>query len=153
MANRKPNAKPAAQAKRSRAHISDDVAKAVVMRCKRHCCMCYGLHRILKAVDGQLAHLGRDASKVDVDDLAYLCLECHKKYDTKNNRTLGFTASEIVGYRTLLYKALRMGHTEWTIRLRADTTQCEKVRAVILEVHEKLRECCPDVTLNEGPME
>jgi hypothetical protein len=152
MAKRKSGAKVPTQKKPMRAHIPDDIEYEVVMRCKRHCCMCYGLDGLLKAADGQLAHLGRDPSKVEVDDLAYLCLECHKKYDTKNNRVLSYKPTEIRGYRTLLYKALRHEHIEWTITLRANFAQSEKVRGVVREVHKRLMACCTDVTLNEGPM-
>src|SRR5437870_3436413 len=85
-------------AKRLRVHIPEDVENEVVMLCKRHCCMCFGLHGKFEVADGQLAHLGRDPSKADVEDLAYLCLECHKKYDTKNNRVVSFKPAEIKTY-------------------------------------------------------
>jgi hypothetical protein len=148
-----PRKKQRKQAAAKRAHIPADVEVEVLQRCKRHCCMCYGLNGTLKVVDGQIAHLGRDPSSIAIEDLAYLCLECHKKYDTINNRVLSFRAKEILFYRASLYKALRLEQTEWTLLIRANNKHRDKVKAVVQQVHEMLRKCCDDVTLNEGPLE
>jgi hypothetical protein len=54
--------------------------------------MCYGLRGVLKQTEGQIAHLDRNRSNPDIENLAFLCLDCHKQYDNKNNRVLSFTA-------------------------------------------------------------
>src|SRR4051794_12570970 len=99
MPKSKPSQRATGQVKQPRAKIPEDVRNEVVLRCKRHCCMCYGLYGKREVIEGQLAHLGRDPSTFSVEDLAYLCLECHKKYDTKNNRTVSYTADEVRTYR------------------------------------------------------
>src|SRR5713101_7351889 len=95
MGKKKPAAKAGTGKRGKRVKVPEDIQVEVARRCKRRCCMCFGLHRKLDVVDGQLAHLGRDPSKVSVDDLAYLCQPCHTKYDTSNNRTLSYIAGEI----------------------------------------------------------
>lgn len=115
--------------------------------------MCYGLRGILEPRDGQIAHLDRDRSNPSIDNLAYLCLECHKTYDTKNNRVLSFTAAEMRQYRTVLHRALRHNQVEWTITVRADRSQYEAVKKGIADAHAILRQCAPDVSLSETAIE
>ena len=114
--------------------------------------MCYGLRGTKEVKDGQIAHLDRDRTNPDVENLAYLCLDCHKMYDTKSNRVQGYTPGEVRYYRDQLYRALGHDHIEWTITVRADRSQYEKVKIVVHDAHSALLKCCHDVTLNEYPV-
>ncbi len=115
--------------------------------------MCFGLANKSDITDGQIAHLGRDARKTpNVDDLAYLCLECHKKYDTKNNRVQSYTPGEVRHYRDQLYRALGHDHIEWTFIVRVDRRRYDEVKQVVTAAHNLLRGKVADVTLTESPV-
>lgn len=102
---------------------------------------------------GQIAHLDRDRSNAAIENLAYLCLECHKLYDTHNNRVLSFTAEEIALYRAQLYRALGSDQIEWNITVRGDRSRYEAVKKSIDKAHAILRQCGLDASLNETPIE
>ncbi|HMY56597.1 MAG TPA: hypothetical protein PK671_26745 [Candidatus Obscuribacter sp.] len=106
----------------------------------------------MKETEGQIAHLDRDRTNAIAENLAFLCLECHKKYDTKSNRVLGFTAAEIRLYREKLCRALKVDQTEWTITISVDNSKSEKIRSLIQKAHSDLLKECPDAKLSEGPM-
>ena len=150
--NKKPKSAKKTQANQPRVKIPPHIRDEVLRRCRRQCCMCFGLRKITDVKDGQLAHLDRDRTNPNVDNLAYLCLECHKMYDTKNNRVQGYTPGEVLYYRDQLYRALGHDHIEWTITIRTDRSQYNRVRKVVLDVHSSLLKNCSDVTLNEYPV-
>lgn len=125
--------------KASRVRIPPETRDEVLRRCLRRCCVCYGLKGALEVVDGQIAHLDRNRRNAAIENLAYLCLQCHKVYDSTSNRTLSFTAGEIALYRRNLYHALGHEQVEWTITIRADRSQYEPVKEAINEAHEMLR--------------
>ncbi len=115
--------------------------------------MCFGLNRILEVVDGQIAHLDRNPSNFHIDNLAYLCLECHKNYDLQSNRVLGYTPGEITHYRDRLYQALAIDRYEWTLTIRADRSKYDLVKKAVQKAHSTLKECTDDVRLYESPLE
>jgi hypothetical protein len=146
---KKPN-KPAGP---PRKHILSAVEVKVVTQCRRHCCMCFGLQAVLKEVEGQIAHLDRNRSNADIDNLAFLCLDCHKKYDTKNNRVLSFTPAEIRYYRNELLKALNVEQIEWSITVTAGKYDSDTVRSIIQKAHAELLKHCPEAKYKEQPLE
>ena len=114
--------------------------------------MCYGLTGLIDEKDGQIAHLDRDRHNNEIDNLAYLCLECHKRYDSKNNRVLSFTQGEIAFYRSKLYQALGYDRLEWTITVRADRSQYALVKEHIDRVQDILRNAGLNVLRSETPI-
>src|SRR4051812_32037200 len=120
MAKKRVTKRTVAPKKSIRVHIPATVELEVLTRCRRHCCMCYGLDKKLGQTEGQIAHLDRDPSNCGVDNLAFLCLVCHKKYDTKNNRVIGFNPGELRVYREELFRALNVDQVQWTITVTAD---------------------------------
>jgi hypothetical protein len=114
--------------------------------------MCYGLTGLTDEKDGQIAHLDRDPHNNEINNLAYLCLECHKRYDRKSNRVLGFTAGEITFYRSKLYRALGHDRIEWTITVRADQSQYSIVKEYVDRAQEILRNAGLDVLRSETPI-
>ena len=130
-----------------------DVRDEILRRSRRHCCMCFGLKSILESVEGQIAHLDRDRSNFQIDNLAYLCLECHKNYDSKSNRVQSYTPGEISHYRSLLYRALRHDQIEWTLTVRADRSSYIAIKEAVLRAHAILRENTVEVTFSEAPLE
>ncbi len=137
--------------KARRKKIPDAVRDEVLKRCRRQCCMCFGLNRKSDVTDGQIAHLDRDPSNVEIENLVYLCLECHKIYDRQSNRAIGYKPGEIQHYRDQLYRALGYDFVEWTLTLRGHRSRYEEIKSVVTEAHARLKECDPNMSVNEGP--
>ena len=90
----------------TRKRIPDETEKEVLVRSGRRCAICFGLKGSLDEVQGQIAHLDRDHSNNKLENLAYLCLPCHDKYDTRTSQSKGFTIKEVKHYRDMLYKRI-----------------------------------------------
>ena len=114
--------------------------------------MCFGLNNNLDVKDGQIAHLDRNRANIDIDNLAYLCLDCHKAYDRSSNRVLGYTAEELSRYRLKLYLARREDTFEWTITVRAHRSQYKHIQKSVIEAQRMLQEAGPEVSVSEAPV-
>ena len=139
------------KAKARRRKIPDPLVDEVLKRCRRQCCMCFGLNGKTDVTDGQIAHLDRDSSNIDIDNLVYLCLDCHKNYDRQSNRTIGYKPGEVQHYRDQLYRALGYDFIEWTLTLRGHRSRYEEIKSVVTQVHTLLKKCDPNMSVNEGP--
>ena len=80
-----------------RKKIAASVAKEVLIRSGRRCCLCLGLKNDFNIKDGQIAHLDRNRSNDNIDNLAFLCLEHHAQYDTSRSISRGFSSPTNLG--------------------------------------------------------
>jgi len=87
----------------ARKHITEAAIEKVLVRSRRRCCICFGLHRDTGIKQGQIAHLDRDSSNSDLENLAFLCLEHHDQYDSRTSQSKGFIPREVAKYRSELY--------------------------------------------------
>lgn len=71
----------------------------VLVRSRRRCAVCFGLSRDVGIKLGQIAHLDRNPSNNDPDNLCFLCFEHHELYDSKASQAKGYTALEVVKFR------------------------------------------------------
>lgn len=71
---------------------------------KRRCAFCFGLERDLAQKDGQIAHIDRDHSNPEFDNLAFLCLEHHNQYDSKTSQSKGLASRELKAYQLRLFE-------------------------------------------------
>ena len=78
----------------------------VLLSSQRRCCLCFGLHGDIELKVGQIAHLDRDPSNSDPDNLAWLCFEHHNEYDSRQSQGKGLTILEVKAYRDRLYKTI-----------------------------------------------
>jgi len=83
----------------ARKRISDDVQANVLTRSRRRCCICYGLNRDTSIKQGQVAHIDQDSANAAEDNLVFLCMPCHDKYDSTTRQSKNFTAAEIRHFR------------------------------------------------------
>jgi len=134
-----------------RKRISDSVTEEVLKRCRRKCCMCFGLKQEIVVKEGQIAHLNRNRNMTDIDNLVYLCLDCHKIYDSQSNRTIGYRPGEVRHYRDQLFRELGYDFVEWTLTLRCHRSKYDQIKAVVVKAHSQLKGCDPDMSVNEGP--
>lgn len=136
-----------------RVPIPPDVRHEVLRKCRRRCCMCFGLKGDLGVKQGQLAHLDRDRANPKPKNLAFLCQECHTVYDTKNNRVLGFTPDEVRFYRDRLYHKLGHDMIEWHLTIRATREDYDLAKSAVDKAKTILREYTHDVTMKEEPVD
>ena len=86
--------------------IPTAVQTELLTRCKRRCCLCFGLKADIEQKDGQIAHLDRNRSNNRLDNLAWLCLPHHDDYDSIRRQTKRLTAEEVKFYRSKLNEQL-----------------------------------------------
>jgi len=89
-----------------RKKIPDDVVAGVLETSRRRCCICVALQDDISEKKGQIAHLDRDPSNNDPDNLVFLCLEHHDQYDSRPSQSKGFAPEEVQHYRAALPAAL-----------------------------------------------
>jgi hypothetical protein len=87
--------------------LAPETVTLILVASRRRCCLCFGLHEDLSLKPGQIAHLNRDPSDNDPDNLAFMCLEHHDWFDSKTSQSKGPTTDEARHYRKKLYDEWR----------------------------------------------
>ncbi|PCJ84320.1 MAG: hypothetical protein COA57_09450 [Flavobacteriales bacterium] len=72
----------------------------------RRCCLCYGVDHDINEKEGQEAHLDKDPSNFDINNLAWMCLRHHTLYDSKTSQHKNYQIHEVKNYRNELYKEI-----------------------------------------------
>ncbi len=85
-----------------RATISPEVIADVLAMSRRRCCVCFSLSSDTEEKKGQVAHIDRDSSNSARDNLVFLCLDHHDRYDSRTSQSKGLTVEEVRGYRAQL---------------------------------------------------
>jgi hypothetical protein len=138
-----------------RKKIPDNVVAGVLESSRRRCCICVALRDDVSEKKGQIAHLGRDPSNNDPDNLAFLCLEHHDQYDSRSSQSKGFTPEEVKRYRAALPAALaaRPSSVPPSVRVRANAAlagvrqgSAEAALAICVENHSPLARSSSNVS-------
>jgi hypothetical protein len=87
----------------NRLRIPRQMETEILTRCRRRCCLCYFLEHRQEERPGQIAHLDQDHNNNEPENLAYLCLEHHNRYDSRTSQAKGFTRDEVKYYRDRLH--------------------------------------------------
>lgn len=82
-----------------RKSVSKDSEVQLFQRCRRRCCICFGLNKDESVKNGQIAHLDRDHSNNSIENLVLLCLEHHNHYDSRTSQSKNYTLGEVKAYR------------------------------------------------------
>jgi hypothetical protein len=104
--DRAPKGKPTLS---TRKPIPDAIQHGVLDRSRRRCALCVHFNNDYGQKHGQIAHIDRDPSIVDEDDLVYLCLQHHDDYDSKRQQTKDLTEREVKTARDRLYEYIQQG--------------------------------------------
>jgi hypothetical protein len=88
--------------KRSRKKVRPATETDVLFRSRRRCAICFGLHRDTNIKKGQIAHLDKDPSNNDPDNLAFLCFDHHDTFDSTTRQSKNLTEGEVKLYRAEL---------------------------------------------------
>jgi hypothetical protein len=87
----------------NRPKVPREVVVDVLAASRRRCCVCLALAEDDAEKRGQVAHLDHDSSNNDPDNLAFLCLDHHDQYDSRNGQSKGLMIGEVKRYRTELH--------------------------------------------------
>ncbi len=83
--------------------------RAVLVKSRRRCCLCFWLEGIDEVQRGQIAHLDHDRTNNNEDNLCFLCTkEHHDDYDSKRRQSKGLQKGEVKHYRNELYKEMEL---------------------------------------------
>jgi len=78
----------------------------VLTQSARRCCLCFYIDQDLSEKEGQIAHLDQDPANGSEDNLAFLCLKHHSRYDSKTSQHKNYTIHEVKAHRAALREAL-----------------------------------------------
>ncbi len=92
--------------KKKRVKPKSDVETSVLIKCRRRCCLCFGLNNLDKETEGQIAHIDQDPSNSNEENLMFLCLRHHTLFDSKTSQHINLKPGEIVHWRDALYTHL-----------------------------------------------
>ena len=83
--------------------------RAVLVKSRRRCCLCFWLEGIDEVQRGQIAHLDHDRENHNEDNLCFLCTkEHHDDYDSTRSQSKGLQKGEVKHYREELYKEMEL---------------------------------------------
>ncbi len=88
----------------ARKKVPDNIQVELLTQSARRCCLCFGIDHDYNEKSGQIAHLDNDPSNNKIDNLVWLCLKHHDKYDSSTSQSKNYTIKEVIGYRNSLYE-------------------------------------------------
>lgn len=83
----------------ARPKIPQKTETELLLKCRRRCCVCYGLHRDNRIVQGQIAHLDHNPSNNDLTNLAFVCFAHHDQYDSQTSQSKKLTLEEVKAFK------------------------------------------------------
>ncbi len=87
----------------ARSKVPKSTETEVLTQSRRRCCLCFGLSGDLDEKAGQIVHIDHDPTNHALDNLAWLCLEHHDRYDSSTSQSKGITNGELKQHRASLY--------------------------------------------------
>lgn len=98
--------KPEGSSNKKRPAVPINTESELLIKSKRRCVLCFAFNDDCGVKDGQIAHVNRNREENEIDNLAYLCLEHHNKYDSTMRLTKSIKESELKAHRAELYAYL-----------------------------------------------
>jgi hypothetical protein len=83
-----------------------NVETQVLLTSRRRCALCFGLDGDTTEKEGQVAHVDRNPSNVELANAAWLCTKHHARYDSRSRQTKGHTLEELRAYQGMLAEYL-----------------------------------------------
>ena len=90
----------------TRKSIPKTLEAEVLAKSRRRCCICFAIDKDNAEKQGQIVHLDKDPANALADNLAFLCLPHHDRFDSQTSQSKGLTVSEVKHYRSLLWQAV-----------------------------------------------
>jgi len=96
----------------ARRGIPQETKTIILIKSKRRCAFCFGLDNNTDEQEGQIAHINHNNSDNNEDNLVWLCLKHHNKYDSTTSQSKNYTKEELIIYRDKLYEYMKPINTE-----------------------------------------
>ncbi|KEQ17537.1 hypothetical protein [Endozoicomonas numazuensis] len=90
-----------------RVKISEDSEADLLIKSRRRCALCFGLENDFREKKGQIAHIDKNRSNSDINNLVFLCLDHHDRYDSSTSQSKGIKKKELIKYRDDLYSYIK----------------------------------------------
>ena len=129
-----------------RKNVSKSDESLVLTLSRRRCAICFGLHRDDSIKQGQIAHIDRDPSNSELENLIYLCLDHHDQYDSTTRQSKGLKPAEVIHYRQELYDFNEKVSSESALK-RSREFLAEKVSEDYLDKAFKIRSKVPEQSI------
>lgn len=125
----------------ARKKIPDSVLTELFSCSARRCALCFGINNDFAEKKGQVAHVDKNHSNDNLDNLVWLCLDHHDRYDSKTSQTKNYSQHELKTYRNKLYNTVSES------RSTPDTCELKSEHSIIEEVLTQLFQFFPYVNL------
>ncbi|NDJ75159.1 MAG: hypothetical protein GYB65_02780 [Chloroflexi bacterium] len=87
--------------------VPKNIQDELLFRSGKRCCICFGLNNDLSVKTyGQIAHLNKNTTYNDLDNLAYLCPDHYGIHETGDLSAPRLTIGQVKHYRAALYAAM-----------------------------------------------
>lgn len=150
----------------NRTAIPSETLTTILVESARRCCLCFGLDGDFSQKRGQVAHIDQNRANHSENNLVYLCLEHHDKYDSSNSQSKGYTKDEIQFYKKKLLEGVRAklpaqasakrndvsGELEAAARFLSSVSPNQPFRSSMLNGHE-IQRACEDKLLRIEPFD
>ena len=134
----------------ARKTIPSSIEIEVLTQSARRCFICFGLYHKFDVVKGQIAHLDQDNTNNKLDNLAFLCLDCHDEYDSKTSQSKGLMQQEVKQYRKLLYQEISSLRNRR--RTQAEGLIADEYKEVASQTMERQQASSRSETLNQDTL-
>jgi hypothetical protein len=124
-----------------RAVIPTDIQTEVLTKSRRRCCVCFGLFGDLSEKQGQIAHIDHDPANPLAQNLVFLCLPHHDRYDGRTSQSKGLTSDEVLTFRSLLWQAIERGDHQQASSVRSADPKVQRIlewKDRLISVHRYL---------------
>lgn len=88
----------------ARKSIPPTVQADVLIKCRRRCALCVGVDGNMSERSGQIAHINGNHADNRFENLVWLCLDHHDRFDSTTSQTKNYTQIEVRNYRDNLYQ-------------------------------------------------
>lgn len=103
-----------------------EIQNKIFRKSKRRCALCFSIDNDKSEKNGQIAHLDQNNENNKFDNLVFLCLDHHDKYDGRTSQSKGYTKKEVKSYRDDLYEYIGLRDSP----LWNDNEQINKIEQV-----------------------
>ena len=88
---------------KNRVSVPEELQARLKYNCRNRCAICAIMNNDYTEKQGQIAHIDHDhANSLDYDNLVWLCLEHHDKYDSTTSQSKNYRPKEVLMYKRQL---------------------------------------------------
>ena len=109
--------------KAKRARTRSQVETDVLTSSMRRCAFCFGINNDFSEKPGQIAHVDGNRSNSSFNNLAWLCLEHHDRFDSSTSQSKGLTRNELKAYRERLFDFVKQTRRDASTRFISDVVK------------------------------